>query len=231
MVAQAFVPLPHVRPAAGVKSWSDLRLAAPLFLRVPLTMHVIRHGETVTNAQRLVTGSVDAELSTHGVTQAKEVGTRLDQRYPLAFVSTLRRSRATLEYAVRSNAVHVAILKSDPRLNERSLGVLEMQPERFIPAYAEGDLEFAPPGGESYELVARRVLGFLLDLAELAEDARVNKVLICGHMGPLRILCGIAEAARDSRTVLARHFRNTELLKLEVDRVAIPPFLSRYANG
>src|SRR5262249_50711334 len=155
------------------------------------------------NAQSLITGSRDVPLTPVGEEQARRIGHLLDRHYELAVFSTLSRSWETLRLALLAGHVKVDRVRTDPRLNERSLGVLELQPWRPLNEYAHGDLYYAPEGGDSYAAVARRCLSFLLDLVDFVAAARLEKILVCSHMGPMRILLGILEEQSDPVQVLA----------------------------
>jgi broad specificity phosphatase PhoE len=200
-------------------------LSRPLLLRSPVQLHLMRHGETVTNAQAMVTGAQDVPLTAAGEEQARRIGSQLDRHYGLALHSTLSRSLRTLALALEAGHIRVDRMRGDPRLNERSLGVLELQPWRPVDEYAHGDLHYAPEGGDSYAEVARRCLSLLLDLDDEVAAARLEKVLISGHMGPMRILLGIVEERSDPIEVLARSFQNTEVVRVPWSRLVLPGFL------
>jgi broad specificity phosphatase PhoE len=185
----------------------------------------MRHGETVTNARGLVTGSQDVPLTAVGEEQARRIGHLLDRHYDLALHSTLSRSVHTLRLALEAGRVEVDRIRSDPRLNERSLGVLELQPWRPVDEYAHGDLSYAPERGDSYAEVARRCLSLLIDLVDFVAIARPERILVSGHMGPMRILLGILEERSDPVGVLARSFENTEVVRVQWSRLVLPGFL------
>ncbi len=214
-----------------VLSWSELRaaLAQPLQLPCPVRLHLMRHGETETNARNLITGSRDVPLTVFGEEQARSIGLQLDPHYDLAVHSSLARSRHTLLLALQTGHVRADRICSDSRLNERSLGNLELQPWRPVDEYAQGNLQYAPEGGESYADVARRCMSFLLGLACFVTARRPEKILICGHMGPMRILLGILEEQSDPIPVLAKSFKNTEVLRVPWNRLVLPGFLRELA--
>lgn len=213
---------------ADVYAWEFLReaLKRPVELDRPVDVHLVRHGETVTNAQSLVTGSSDIPLTDRGREQARVVGHHLDRHYDTAFRSTLTRSHETLSLALAAGGVAVDTVLADRRLNERSLGDLELKPWEPVEAFARGDFSYAPPGGDSYEEVTRRLLSFLADLVRHTRKADARKLLICGHMGPMRILMGIFGEVADPVAVLGRSFRNTEICRVRWRRLAFPRFLT-----
>ena len=108
---------PDHLPDQRVLSWLELRqvLARPLSLAQPVQLHLVRHGETVTNAQGLVTGSQDVPLTAVGEDQARRIGHLLDRHYDLALHSTLSRSLHTLRLALEAGRINVERIRSDPR--------------------------------------------------------------------------------------------------------------------
>lgn len=195
---------------------------------VPKThLHLIRHAQTETNLGKIITGSRDVDLSEEGRLQASKLGLKLDTYYDIAFHSSLKRSEETLQIALGRGKTHLGRHPiRDDRLNEKSLGVLEGQVSRYIPEYANGDLDYAPSGGESYRDVAIRVLDFLSMLASLIEKPN-TKVLICSHVGVMRILVGIIGDYSEPSDVLKLWFPNANLVSLEWDQLRIPKFLEK----
>ncbi len=214
-------------PSTRVFSWSQLRetLVQGILLPKPVQLHLMRHGETITNAEGLVTGSEDVPLTPVGEEQARRIGLRLDRHYDLALHSTLERSRKTLLLALEAGHIKADHILADPRLNERSLGVLERRPWTPVDEYARGDLYYAPAGGDSYAEVARRCLSLLLDLLGFVAAAHPERILMSSHMGPMRILIGILEEQQDPVCVLARSFENTEIVRVQWRRLLLPGFL------
>lgn len=216
-------------PSSGSKEqhWCDLREAIvdPILLPFPVQLDLVRHGETVTNSQGLVTGAQDVPLTPNGEEQARRIGPKLDRHYHLALHSSLERSRRTLSLALESGRIRVDRILGDSRLNERSLGNLELHPWVPVDEYARGDLYYAPEGGDSYAEVACRCLSLLLDLADVVKRTRISRILISGHMGPMRIFLGILEEQSDPAVVLAKSFQNTEVIRIAWVRLTLPGFL------
>jgi len=214
----------------SIWSWEEIRerLRNPVMLPVSVNLHLIRHAQSKVNADKRVTGAQDVDLTPLGEEQAVFLGKKLLSHYDIAFTSTLKRSRKTLELAVGSSGIKVGGILADSRLNERSLGVLEGQKWRWIPEYAYGDLKYAPEDGESYEEVSRRIFSFLIGLADDILQHPVQDILISGHMGPMRIMVGILMEQEDPSTVLSFNFSNTEVVELTWNRLIIPGFLRAF---
>lgn len=202
----------------------------PIALPHCVELHLMRHGESAANAERLVTGSSNVPLTETGIKQAREVGKQLSRHYDVAFSSTLFRARKTLSLALRAARVNGVSIRLSPCLDERQLGELELQPVRPIPEYSAGNFLFAPPGGENYRSVTGRALGFLADIAQWIREEwrerqrKIERILICTHMGPLRIIAGILTEEPDASKVLGLSFRPTEMLKLEWRQLSYPKF-------
>jgi probable phosphoglycerate mutase len=118
---------------------------APIFL--------IRHGETVGNAARIVQ-LPDAALSPRGIAQAERLGRRLAvEGIALILSSDLARAMTTAEHVRRATGAPIEL---DPLLQERNFGNLRGTPyadlafDLFAP-----DLE--PPDGESWPVFHARV--------------------------------------------------------------------------
>ncbi|BCX82204.1 2,3-bisphosphoglycerate-dependent phosphoglycerate mutase [Methylomarinovum caldicuralii] len=68
------------------------------------TLTLIRHGQSIWNLQNRFTGWIDVSLSPQGLQEARQAGERLaDQRFDVAYASTLIRSQETLYEILRLN--------------------------------------------------------------------------------------------------------------------------------
>ena len=202
-----------------------------ILLPHPVELHLMRHGESAANAEKLITGFMNVPLTKRGRMQARQAGRKLSRHYDVAFSSTLFRSRETLQLALQARKLDSVCVRESPHLAERQLGELELQTVRDIPEYANGDLLFAPGGGESYDSVARRVLHFLGEVARWIwseweqEHRKIRRILVCTHMGPMRILAGILNEESDPAGILARYYSPTQLAAFRWTRIAYPKFL------
>jgi broad specificity phosphatase PhoE len=151
---------------------------------------LVRHGESIWNAERRIQGQACAGLSPRGHAQAAAAALALAATYPGARVVTsdLQRTRETvapLEAALGRTA------ELDPRLRERSFGAWE---RRLRSDVAEGDVErwqrwlagedvVGEVGGESAAALADRVEPVLRELLDVTPDGRVTVAVT--HGGPV----------------------------------------------
>lgn len=123
-----------------------------------MTIYLIRHGRTLANEQRCYCGSTDLPLSEAGRKELKKFHYALPgARY---ITSGRKRTEETLEILF-GPVPHTV----EPAFQEADFGIFEMhtyQELKDTPAYQAwlaGDNERnVPPGGESGEQMARRVL-------------------------------------------------------------------------
>jgi probable phosphoglycerate mutase len=114
---------------------------------------LVRHGETPSNAARVVQ-TPETPLSPRGARQAERLAARLAS-LSVAKILSSDLSRA-LQTAERVQAATGAELALDPLLQERNFGDVRGTPysELGVDLFAP---DFAPPGGESWEVFHRRV--------------------------------------------------------------------------
>ena len=121
-----------------------------------IVLILVRHGESVANAQGLLLGRTDAELTEDGSRPGR--GARALVQDPVAEVrsSPLRRALDTAELLALGPPVVV-----DERWIEVDYGEFEGQPLGGIPAEVwqrwQRDRDFRPEGGETLAEVDRRV--------------------------------------------------------------------------
>jgi probable phosphoglycerate mutase len=118
-----------------------------------MAIFLIRHGETVGNAGRIVQVA-DSPLSPRGLAQAGRLALRLAGEGIARIVSSdLARAATTAE---RLHGATGAPLSLEPLLQERSFGDLRGTPYAALgfDMFAEA---YAPPGGESWPVFHARV--------------------------------------------------------------------------
>jgi probable phosphoglycerate mutase len=163
-------------------------------------LYYVRHGETDFNAEARLQGRRDTELNERGRLQATECGNLLhglfarERRNAEDFAymaSPLRRARQTMEILRATLRLDPAAYAIDDRLMEISYGEWEGMTLPEIDASMPGMLaerarhkwDFAPPGGESYRELTRRVGEWY---ATLTRDT-----VIAAHGGSARALMAL----------------------------------------
>jgi broad specificity phosphatase PhoE len=149
---------------------------------------LVRHGESVANAQGLLLGRTDAELTEFGRTQAAAVRQLLTSPVAEVRSSPLQRARHTA--ALLGLDLGVTI---DERWVEVDYGEFECQPLRDIPAAVwqewRRDPAFRPAGGETLAEVGERVTGACEELFGTdAAAARSSEgdVVVVSHVTPIK---------------------------------------------
>jgi probable phosphoglycerate mutase len=157
------------------------------------TLWLVRHGESTWNVAGLAQGHNDeAELTQRGRRQAAEAAAPFGYRPVRAiYASDLRRARQT---AAAFAAVLGLPVRTDSRLRERSLGVLDGSESKTIGPSATGiaeglvvDPDIRPPAGESVRDLYLRAAAFCDDLAAGQPDG-AGDVLVIAHGGTVRVL-------------------------------------------
>ena len=113
----------------------------------------------------------------------------------------------------------------DSRLNEVNLGQLQGRRRAFVPAFSEGDIDYAPPGGESYRNAAQRIFSSVSDIffALAMAGGPPRHVAIFCHAGVLRILSSLARSNMDRSAVFHLDVRNAESVTLTGQTLQLSP--------
>jgi 2,3-bisphosphoglycerate-dependent phosphoglycerate mutase len=192
-------------PAAAVSASPVPQTTAPQITgpqtTAPQTMApalwLVRHGESTWNVAGLAQGHNDeAELTERGLRQAAEAAAQFGYRPVRAiYASDLRRAQQT---AAAFAAVLGLPVRTDARLRERSLGVLEGTAHQSIGPSATGlgdglviDPDTRPAGGESVRDLYLRAAAFCDDLAaglRHGGGTPPGDVLVIAHGGTVRVL-------------------------------------------
>ena len=156
---------------------------------------LIRHGQSVWNAENRFTGWTDVELSERGVGEAERAGELLSEiRFGVVHTSGLIRAQKTAEIIMSRNNVSGKIpVMKDQRLNERHYGDLQglNKAETAEKHGAEQvhiwrrSFDVPPPGGESLKMNAERTIPYFEE--EIVPDLKDGKnVLVSAHGNSLR---------------------------------------------
>jgi len=180
---------------------------------------LVRHGQIPANVDGRWHGSTDAELTERGREQVRRVAAHLARARPevaAVYTSPLKRARCTA--APIAEALRVPLIIA-PGLAEYGIGVLENETfvdlgtrHRFF-EQAEADLEWAPPGGESLGVVAKRVVDTWHDIAR---QHSAREVTLVSHGAA--IATGLATLLDGDPRLWSRYrLRNTGVTEIVLD--------------
>ena len=164
-------------------------------MRAGPTIYFIRHGETDWNAQSRYQGQVDIPMNETGRAQARRNGEALRPLLPAIaqchyVASPLVRARETMEIVRGELGLDPGAYSIDARLKEIHYGHWQGIFAADLPgidaagiaARAQDSFRWRPTGGESYEDLMARAVGWL---AGVTEDT-----VVAGHGGISRVLRG-----------------------------------------
>ncbi|MBI2013026.1 MAG: class I tRNA ligase family protein, partial [Candidatus Colwellbacteria bacterium] len=151
----------------------------------------LRHGEAEHNLKGLLASGPEkvgkiSHLTEKGIKAAEGVARKMARKkINLIFTSPYRRAVETAEIIAQKIKAEVII---DERLKEIDAGVFNWKTIDEYHAFFSGPLvrfTKAPPGGENWNEVKRRVFDFIRDINARYENKRI---LIVGHNGSLWLL-------------------------------------------
>jgi broad specificity phosphatase PhoE len=163
-------------------------------IRDQTTLYFIRHGETISNKQKIRQGvQIDDYLDTQGVLQIQKIAKiirALD--LDVLFTSYLKRAEETAALINKSLTEPIPILH-DLRLSERDFGSLsgksQEEWDKLLPGNREletmQNYDYRPFGGESVENVRQRSISAVLDIIANYDKKNVG---IITHNGVIRLL-------------------------------------------
>jgi probable phosphoglycerate mutase len=157
----------------------------------PTRLLLLRHGQTELSVQRRYSGHGDPDLTPLGQAQAAGAAARLAGVPEIAAVLTspLRRARRTAEAVAAATGAPLVVRQ---RLIETDFGKWEGL--TFAEARARdpqlhgewlGSEEVAPPDGESFAAVGRRVAA---ELADLLQEYPGATLVLVSHVTPIKML-------------------------------------------
>jgi probable phosphoglycerate mutase len=167
----------------------------------PLTLLLVRHGQSEWNALGLMQGqTADIPLTDLGHAQAAAGAAELAALGPGALISSdLLRARQTAEHCARATGLPVAVT---PALREQGYGVLEGRPSRELWDVVDWtDPHWAAEGGESLARLHGRVVAFL---EQLRTEPPADVVALVTHGDTIRAVqaaaAGLGPAAMPAVT-------------------------------
>jgi 2,3-bisphosphoglycerate-dependent phosphoglycerate mutase len=164
----------------------------------PLTLVLVRHGQSEWNRLNLFTGWRDPDLTEKGVIEARWAGRVLRDagiRFDHAFTSTLRRAQKTLDIILDVMGQSGVPIERNAALNERDYGQLSgLNKDEAKQRFGEDQVarwrrsyDTPPPGGESLKDTAARVLPYY-DAQIWPVVSAGKTVIVAAHGNSLRAL-------------------------------------------
>ncbi len=158
-------------------------------------MILLRHGQSVWNAENKFTGWTDVELSKKGEQEAIAAGKKLSGiKFDVIHTSELIRAQRTAEIVMNYNKSSGSPpIYHDQRLNERHYGSLQgLDKDETREKFGVEQVHIwrrsysvPPPDGESLEMCAQRTLPYLTEKIEPDLQSGKN-VLVAAHGNSLR---------------------------------------------
>lgn len=148
---------------------------------------LVRHGETLENAGRIVQGQIPGTLSKKGLQQAEEAGSFLSSyRVNAIYSSDLARAWETAR--IIAGSFQATTVVSEPKLREQDLGRYQGGPIvkllRKLKEEGRDITEFDPEDGEPAAVFRDRVEEVV---NRLAEKHKGDTVLLVTHHGFIRM--------------------------------------------
>jgi 2,3-bisphosphoglycerate-dependent phosphoglycerate mutase len=165
------------------------------------TIYIFRHGESKDNKNFIFSGWRKAPITDVGRDQARILAPKLKNvKFGMLISSPQIRATETLKFALLENesAKDLEVVLDD-RIKERSYG--DLQGESKLEAYLEDPeglkkirrtWDGTPPGGESIEMVYKRVSEFCDELIPQIKGKNINVAISC-HGNSIRCFRGYFE--------------------------------------
>ncbi|MCA1299933.1 2,3-bisphosphoglycerate-dependent phosphoglycerate mutase [Stappia indica] len=159
---------------------------------------LVRHGQSEWNLKNLFTGWKDPDLTEQGVAEARAAGGKLKDlklTFDVAYTSALTRAQRTLALLLEELGQPDLETIRDEALNERDYGDLTgMNKDEAREKFGEEQVhvwrrsfDVPPPGGESLEMTAERVLPYYRSEI-LPRVIAGERVIVAAHGNSLRAL-------------------------------------------
>jgi phosphoserine phosphatase len=157
-------------------------------------IYIVRHGQTDYNLKGIVQGSgIDAPINENGREQAKKFFEAHKQiKFDKVYYTGLQRTRQSIAGFLEMGIPSLAL----PEMNEISWGKYEGVPMThdenqyyltMLSHWASGDLDYAIAGGESPNMVKRRLKKGLKKILDEGHE----QVLVCMHGRAMRMLLSV----------------------------------------
>ncbi len=162
--------------------------------------YIFRHGQTEFNRDNRFTGWANPNMTSAGREDAKIIAERLKgKKFQLAIHTSLSRSKETLKEVLKNHPECQEVVVDD-RIKERDYGDLnglshwQIIQKHGVEKYDAWHRSWdnAPPNGESFKDVQKRVEPFLRDLIKRMKKEKIS-VAISAHGNTIRLVRKLME--------------------------------------
>jgi broad specificity phosphatase PhoE len=150
---------------------------------VRFNLTLVRHAETHANADGIIQGLTDTELSNIGCLQSQALGRRLQNHcFSHIYTSDLKRAVETARQIRSINRVSPCEIQFDSLLRERMYGIAQGRTRQWLRELAKENgipyINYTPPGAETTAQVRERAIAFFRKLCqELLQKFGTNSSL------------------------------------------------------
>ncbi len=177
---------------------------------------LIRHGETIENAKRILQGQLDTRLSKKGIEQAKKVALRLqDKHIDRIYSSDLKRAYNTAK-EIQKYHQDISII-TDKRLRERYFASLEGK--RIL---GDGWWNNLPKEAETHEDIIARAKSFIFEMLKKYPN---KTILAVTHGGFKRAATAILHNKTWNEVNDEFQFKNTSLSIYDITKEKTKPLV------
>jgi 2,3-bisphosphoglycerate-dependent phosphoglycerate mutase len=174
------------------------------------TLVLVRHGQSQWNKENLFTGWKDPDLTEKGIEEAINAGKKIKQTniiFDLHFTSKLKRAQRTGNLIMKELEEDIATTENEA-LNERDYGDLSgLNKDDARKKWGDEQVhvwrrsyDTPPPGGESLQNTAERVLPYFENII-YPELRNQKNILISAHGNSLRALIMYLEKISEDEIV------------------------------
>ena len=193
---------------------------------------LLRHGQIKANRLRRWHGSTDSPLTWRGRRQAKRTARHLQSRFTInaVYSSPLIRCQHTAQLAMSGQSHEI---QTHPGLAEMAIGEWEdmlfrdLREQHDFINRACADTTFAPPGGESLDQVAARVVDALMQID--ASHTSGQTILVATHGVAIGVALSMLLHEKPNRWI-DYHIENCSLTEISLSPEPVVHAYNQHAH-
>ncbi|MCH8519158.1 MAG: histidine phosphatase family protein [Nanoarchaeota archaeon] len=177
-----------------------------------MIIYLVRHGQSVANAQKRSAGYLDTPLTQEGVEQAQRLGLRFKDinDFEVIYTSDLQRAYNTAKEIHKFHKEKK--FEVDTNIREKNFGELEnISFDTAQLKYEGSPIHWDVKGGESFETHLKRVEEFVIKILEKKENC-----VIVNHGLTIKMLLYLLKGYKTEEELFKIKSGNTAVYKLEL---------------